>query len=135
MEHKTPSLIRKMKTYLELEGKLNNQPGTNVFLPNKNVSPRKTPISKKVEKKKCAKEPVKRRFKVRVIAQSMHASPTLAAEPAPTEVTSTAATQMPVAKAAAVTTTSIPVTVYNLAQGKFKRIPYPSRRFPEGVKI
>ena len=35
---------------------------------------------------------------------------------------------MPVAKSAAMTATSIPVTVYNLAGGKFKGIPYPTRK-------
>ena len=65
------------------------------------------------------------------IAQPMPANPTLPmnpippAEPNPTVATLTAATQMPVAKSAA---TSIPVTVYNLAQGKFEGIPYPTGR-------
>ena len=36
------------------------------------------------------------------------------------------------AKSIATTTTSIPVTVYNLVQGKFKGIPYPLRKFKEG---
>ena len=48
------------------------------------------------------------------------------AEPTPTVATSTVTTQMPVAKSAA---TSIPVTVYNLAQGNFKGIPYPTTKF------
>ena len=79
--------------------------------------------------------PVKRRFKVRVITQPMPTNltlpmnPTLPAEPTPTVVTSTARTQMPVAKSAAMT---IPVTVYNLAQGKFKEIHYSTRKFQEG---
>ena len=47
------------------------------------------------------------------------------AEPTPTVVTSTATTQMQVVKS---TATSIPVTVYNLVQGKFKGIPYPTGR-------
>ena len=41
--------------------------------------------------------------------------------PTPTVATSTASTQMPMVKWAAM---SIPVTVYNLAQGKFDGIPY-----------
>ena len=56
-------------------------------------------------------------------------NPILPAEPIPTVATSTATTQMPVTKSAA---TSIPVTVYNLAQGKFKGITNPTTRFQEG---
>ena len=74
LEHKTPSLKRKMKTYLELEGKLGNQSCTNIFSPNKNSSPRKTPAPKKAEMKR-AKVPMKRRFKIRVITQPMPANP------------------------------------------------------------
>ena len=78
---------------------------------------------------------MKRRFKVRVITQPMSANPTLPmnpAEPDPTVVTSMVTTQMPVAKSAAMTTTSIPVTIYNLAQGKFQGIPYATGKFQEG---
>ena len=115
--HPYASLIRKMKTYLELEGKLGNQPCTNVFWPNTNSLPRKTPAPMKAEKKRRAKGPVKRRYKVRVITQPMPANPTLPmnptlpAEPTPAVVTSMVTIQTPVAKSAAVTTTSIPVTV------------------------
>ena len=77
------SLIRKMKTYLELEGKLGNQPHTNVFSPNTNSLPRKVPVPKKTEKKRRAKVPVKRRFKVRVITQPMPTNPTLPMNPIP----------------------------------------------------
>ena len=45
--------------------------------------------------------------------------------PTPTVATSTASTQMPMVKLAA---TSIPVTVYNLAQRNFEGIPYPTGR-------
>ena len=60
-------------------------------------------------------------------------NPTLLADPTPTVVTTKVTTQMLVAKSAAATTTSslIPVTVYNLAQGKFKGIPWPKRKFQE----
>ena len=122
-----------MKTYLELGGKLGNQLCTNIFLPDKNSSPRKTPLPKKAEKKRRAKVPVKRRFKVRVIGQPMPTNPTLptnltlSTEPTPTVATTMATTQMPVARTAATTTTAIPVTVYNLAQSKFKGIPYPTK--------
>ena len=55
-----PSLIRKMKTYLELEGKLVNQLHTNIFLPDRKSLPRKIPVPKKAQKKRTAKVPVKR---------------------------------------------------------------------------
>ena len=42
-----------------------------------------------------------------------------------TPMVATTATQMPVVKSAA---TSISVTVYNLAKGKFDEVPYPSER-------
>ena len=126
-----------MKTYLELEGKLGNQPCTNIFLSNKYFLPRKIPIPKMAEKKRV-KAPVRRRFNVRVIAQPMPANPTLPynptlpAEPTPTVVTSMVTTQTPVAISAATTATSTSVTVYNLVQGKFKGIPCPTRKFQEG---
>ena len=50
-----PSLIRKMKTYLELEGKLGNQPCTNVFLPNKYSSPKKTPHVRRQKRRRDPK--------------------------------------------------------------------------------
>ena len=68
---------------------------------------------------------------MRVITQPILAYPTLPlnpippAKPTPTVATSTATTQMPVVKSAS---TSIPVTVYNLVQGKFEGIPYPKGR-------
>ena len=40
-------------------------------------------------------------------------------------------TQIPVAKQATATAKSIPVTVHNLAQGKFKGIPYAVRKSQE----
>ena len=133
-----PSLIRKMKTYLEQEGKCGNQPHANIYLPDKNSSPRKTPASKKAEKKKRAKAPVKRRFKVRAIAWPKLANPTLPANltfptgPTPTVVNTMAtSTQMLVTRPKTATTKSIPVTVYSLAQGKFKGIPYPASKSQE----
>ena len=65
----------------------------------------------------------------------MPANPTLPmntippADPTPTVAITTATTQTPVQKSAA---TSIPVTVYNLAQGKFEGIPNLKRRVQEG---
>ena len=57
---------------------------------------------------------------------SLPLNPTLSTDLTTTVVT-TAVTmvQMPVAKPATTVTKSIPVTAYNLAQGKFKDIPYP----------
>ena len=108
-----PSLIRKMKTSLELEGKLGpqlqSQPCTSTFLHDENSLPWKTLVPKKAESKMRAKAPAKRRFNTK------------------------ATTQMQVAKLAAMGTTSIPVTWYNLAQGKFERIPYPTRKLQEKV--
>ena len=76
--HPYPSLIRKMKTYVELEGKLGAhpqpQPCTSTFSPDKNSLPQRIPVPKKAEKKKRVKVPVKRRFKVRRIAQPMPAN-------------------------------------------------------------
>ena len=79
--HPYPSLIRKMKTDLELEGKLGNKLHTYIFLSDKNSSPRKTPVPKKAKKKRRAKVPLKRRFKVRVITQHMLPNPNLAHQP------------------------------------------------------
>ena len=140
-----PSLIRKMKTYLELEGKLGPkpkpqpqlQPHTSIPSHDRNSSTRKTLVPKKVEKRRRAKALVKRRYKVRVIAKPMPAipnslvNPILPAEPIPTVATPTVIAQMPVVKSAA---TSIPVTVYNLAQGKFEGIPT-SQEGPKWKKI
>ena len=59
-------------------------------------------------------------------------NPTLPADPTPIAVTTmVTSTQMPVAKLATATAKSslIPVTVCNLAQGKFKGFPYPARKF------
>ena len=92
--------------------------------------PQKTSVPKKTEKKR-GKAPVKRRFKVRVIVQPLLMNPTLPVGPTPTVVTTTAtSTQMPVAKPATTTAKSslIPVMVDNLAPGKFKEIPYPTRK-------
>ena len=75
---------------------------------------------------------------MRVIAQPMPANPTLPmnptlpAEPNPTLANTTVTTQMPVAKSAAMAATSTSVIVYNLAQGKFEGMPYPSGNFQEG---
>ena len=132
-----PSLIRNMRTYLELEGKLGaqHQLGTNIFLPDKNFLPRNIPVPKKVEKKRRAKVSVKRRFKVRVIAQptnpNLPTNPTLSTEPTQTMATTMVTTPAQVARTAPTTTTTVPIIVYNLAQGKFKGIPYPIKSLQE----
>ena len=143
--HPNPSQIRKRKTYIELEGKLGAQLQLQLHTitssPDKNSLPQKTLVPKKAEKKKRPKAPVKRRFKVRVIAQPMLASPslsmnpTLSTDPTPTVVTTMVMTQMPVEKPATTTTKSIPVNVYNLAQGKFKGISYLVRKVPGGRRL
>ena len=53
-------------------------------------------------------------------------NPTLPAEPNPTVVNTMATTQVPVAKSAAMAASSIPVNFYNLVQGKFEGISYPT---------
>ena len=73
--HPYPSLIRRMKTYLELEGKLGPkpkpqpqlQPYTSTPSHDRNSSTRKTLVPKKMEKKSRVRSPVKGRYKVRVI--------------------------------------------------------------------
>ena len=79
LEHKAspPS----MKMHLELEGKLGPQPQLqpciSTFSHDKNFLPQNTLVPKKAEKTRRAKEPVKRKFKVRVIVQPMPTNPTL----------------------------------------------------------
>ena len=85
--HPYPSLIRKMKTYLELEGKFGIQLDTSTYPLHKNSLPLKTPVPNNAEKKKRAKAPIKRRFKVRLIEQPLPINPTLPSNPTPTAVT------------------------------------------------
>ena len=75
---------------------------------------------------------------MRVIAQPLPSNPTLpmnlilSTDLTPTaDTTMTTLTQTPVAKPTTTITKSIPVTVYNLAQGKFKEIPYPASKSQE----
>ena len=91
----------------------------------------KTLVSKKVDKKRTARAPVKRRYKVRVITQPLPATPTPPVNPIPACCTYPYSSHFycnqsnaPMKSAA----TSILVTVYNLAQGKFEGIPYPTGR-------
>ena len=131
-----PSVIRKMKTHLELEGKIcpkpRPQPQTQSQLctstpSQNNISlKRKIPGPKMADKKKRTRVPAKRRCKVRGIVQPLPTTPTMTMPmspiPTPPVATSTASTQMPVVKLVA---TSILVTVYNLAQGNSKEFPTP----------
>ena len=129
------SLIRKMKTYLELEGKLHTQPQlcTSTYLPDKSPLPQKTPVPKKAEKKKRIKEPVKRSFNLREIVQHLPANSTMHVNPTTMTLTTMAtSTEMSAVKLAATAANAIPipVTVYNLAQSKIQEIPnLPMRRF------
>ena len=71
---------------------------------------------------------------MRVIVQPLPMNLTWSANPTPTAVTTMAtSTQMPVTKPATATakTSLLPVTVYNLAQCKFKEIPYSTRKSQE----
>ena len=122
-----PPIIRKMKIYLELEGKLGTQPCTSTYLLDKKSLLWKMPVPKKAEKKR-AKAPVKRRFKLRLIEQSLPINPTLPVNATPTVVTTTAeSTLMSAVKPTATTAnpTPLPVTIYNLAQSRIQEIPNP----------
>ena len=91
--HPYPSSIRKMKTYLDLEGKLGLkpkphpqpqlQPCTSTPSHDRNSLTRKTLVPKKAEKKRRARALVKTRYMVKVIAQPMPANPTLPMSPIP----------------------------------------------------
>ena len=126
-----------MKTYLELEGKLGTQPQlhTSTYSPDKNSSLQKTPVPKKAEKKKRAKAPIKRRFKVRVIAHPLLVNPTLPVNATLTVITTmVTSTQMSPVKPAATSAnpTPVPVTIYNLAQSRIQDIPNPPMRRFQG---
>ena len=77
--------------YLELEGKFGPkpkpqpqlQPHTSTSSHDRNSLTRKTLVPKKAGKKRRARAPVKRRYKVRVISQPMPANPTFPVNPIP----------------------------------------------------
>ena len=141
LEHKAPSLsflnqenedIPRVGGQAWPQPQTQLQPHTSAPSQNNNFLTRKTPGPKMAEKKRRTRAPVKRRYKVRVIAQPIPTTPTLTTPlnliptvPIPIVATSTATNQMLVVKSAAA---SIPVTVYNLAQGKFEGIPNPTGR-------
>ena len=138
LEHKTPSLsILDKKDENILRVRRQAWPSTPITTTHQHPShdrnslPQKTLEPTKVEKKKRAKAPVKRKFKVRVIAEPMPMNPTPSTEPNHTVVNTMMTTQMPVAKSTATVPKPMPVTVYNLAQGKFEGIPYPTGKLQE----
>ena len=133
LEHKAPSLsilnkedenVPKVRGQAWSKTPTPLQPSTSISSHNRNASPRKP---KKLEKERRAKVTVKRRFKVRVITQPMSVNPTLPMNPIPpakfTSPVATLTATTPEVKSAA---TSISVTVYNLVQGRFEGIPYPT---------
>ena len=101
----------------------NPRPGTP--FQNNNPLTRKAPGPKMTENKSRTRVPAKRRYKVRVIAQPLPTTPSTYVHmnpiPSPRTAISNASTQILIVKSAA---TSIPVTVYNVAQGKFEGNPY-----------
>ena len=127
--HPLPSLIKKMQTYLELDGKLGNQPCTSTYQLGNTTSLQKTPVPQKVaNKKRRTKTPIKRQFKVRLVEKSLLVNP----EP---EVVATTATLTQTSVVKPTTTTAkhslIPLMVYSLAQSKIQEIPNPTRKFQE----
>ena len=129
-----------MRTYLELEGKLDPKPRPRLQTPlqsststpsqSNNPLSRKTPGPKMADKKRRTRAPVKRRYKVRVIAQPIPTTPTPTAPvnltpTVSTPTVATTSTQTPMVKSAAA---SIQVMVYILAKGKFDGVPYPTER-------
>ena len=88
------------------------------------------------DKKRRTRAPVKRRYKVRVIAQPLPITPTPtvavnSTPTVPTPTVATTATIMPMVKSAAM---SILVMVYNLAKGKLEGVNYPTGR-PQSEEI
>ena len=70
--HPYQSLIRKMQTYQELEGKNGKQPHTSTYQFGKTTLLQKTSVPKRtVDKKKRTKTPVKRQFKVQLVEKSL----------------------------------------------------------------
>ena len=126
-----PSLIQKMKTYLELEGKLGPKPRPKPQTRLQQTCPeqtqpqptksstkpmiRKAPGPKLKDKRKRTMI-AKRRYKVRVLTQP---TPPIPTSTAPTPKVATVSTQTPVVRS---TVESIPVTVYILVMRKFAEI-------------
>ena len=135
--HPYPSLIQKMKTYLELEGNLGPkprpqlqtqpQPSTSSHSPKNNPTTRKVQGSKTNDKRRTVL--AKRRYKVRIIAQP---TPTIPTPTAPTPTVATTSTQTPVVRS---TTASITVMVYNFTKEKFSEVSYPTGNPQENPSI
>ena len=137
--HPYPSLIQKMKTYLELEGKIGPKPRPQPqpqtqpqqvhpqqtlpqpTQPSTNPMIRKNPGPKANDKRKRTMI-AKRRYKVRVLTQPTPSTPT---STAPSPTVATVSTKTPVIRS---TAESIPVTVYKVVKGKFAEIPCPTTR-------
>ena len=112
--HPYPSLMRKMQTYLELEGKDGNHPCTSTYQLGKTISLQKALVPKRaVDKNKRVKTPIKRQFKVRLAEMSLPVN----TEPEAVATTTTS-TQTSVVKLAATAAKLNPITltVYNLSK-------------------
>ena len=127
--HPYPSRIKKMQTYLELEGKHGNQPHTITYQLGKSTSLWRTPVPKKAaDKKRRTKTPITRWFKVRLVEKSLPVDP----EP---EAFATRVTwhklqwwsQQPLPPNPAQYTIVYNI-VYYLAQSKIQEIPNPTRK-------
>ena len=97
--------------------------------------PWKTPVPNKAGKKKRAKAPIRRRFKVRLIEQCLPINPTFPVNLALTVVTTmVTSTQTSAVKLTATTAnpTPLPVTIYNLAQSRIQEIHNPPIRKIQG---
>ena len=140
-----PSLIKKMKTYLELKGKLDpkprpqcqtqSRPSTSTPSQSNNPLTRKSP-GPKWQIRRGEPEHLTKSYRVRVIAHPNPTTPTPTTPinlipTVPTPTVATTSTQMPMVKSAA---TSILVMVYNLAKGKFDGVPT-QQKDPRLMKI
>ena len=114
-----PSLVRKMQTFLELEGQISSQPHDSPYQVGKTTSPWKTPVPKRAaDKMRRTKTPMKRQFKVRLVEKPLPIN--IKSEPVTTTATATQTSMVkPTATAAKLNT--IPLTVYNLTRPKSKK--------------
>ena len=132
-----PSLVRRMRTYLELKGQDASQlcPRTN-----KTVRPTslwKMPVPKKAidrRQKKRSKMPIRKQFKVRLIKKPP--SHTTKPEATANTVTATQTSMMkPTATSTKWPTASIPLTVYNVPSTKIQEIPRYSMQKPQEEEV
>ena len=91
--HPYPPMLRKMQTYLGLEGKNGAQPCTSTTWLGKTTPQQKAPIPERAADKKRTKTPMKRWFKVRLVEKSL-----LVKAESEAVATVTTSTQMPVVK-------------------------------------